>query len=1072
MTWLRKKLGIESAEIQPFLLMLLLSFLMGGGNVFADASSSALFVAEYGAARIPWVYIIAAITMIIASYLYTQIQQRIALRPLMSASMIFLFVITAGIRFGLDVTGDRRFVFAALVWYRQIFLFMDLVFWGVAGFLFTIQQGKRLFGLISTGNFIARILGYLVIPFVVAAVGTADLLYIAAILLAVAWVIVLRVTRGVEYSGSAEKGIISAESQPQEQNRNYIYLIFGVYGLGSIIYYIIGFNFYTAAGLQFATDVDQLAVFFGLFSGVLNIVVLLVNSFATSPMLRRMGLISAMFIRAAIAAVLAIATLAMLFWQPSNVGMLFLLALAARFGDLLAYFGIYRQGTVLLYQPLARSIRGQVQSWTEGIVGAVALGLSGILLLSIGPENVILNSMMLVIVIALWLATFAGMWREYPRVLRRALHKRLLSDAELDLSEAATLSVIKSKLLSQHPNEVVYALELFERVGPPDLDLAICASLEHASPFVRQDASRRAARLQIPEAIPILRRMVRHDTDNEARTEAIFALAALSSEQAIEELTPFIASSDATMQPAMRSAILTGLLRVNTDGINTVLGEVDRLRSGSVAERIQACQIIAKSENPFVYAWLVPATRDSEVAVRRAAVEAMAEVDAPQLHDTLLSCLNDDTLQVDVVRAAAQKGSKIIPLVQSRFAKSKTLRQQVLLLRIAAQVGSTDALNWLTQFIGHKAWELRDVTVRGLYRGRYEASTPLDEQIVVQVSAEIESIAQILALQNALETRPETDLLRNSLQSLQDEISEHVFRLLALVYDRRLMSRVQDNLRLISAEKRAYALETLDVALPRAIYQKLAPFIEPIDLSTRLEQLRQYYDLPTLDQTAWLRRLLTNNTPPFTDWIQAAGVYTVRQLELTELDDALHSAAQSATPLLAQTAEWAIFDANPTPDRSILTMPIVEKVIILRSVNLFASIREATLVRVAALLDELELGTNKTLFEKGDYGDDMYIIITGRVRVHIGDETLNYLADRDVFGEMALLDPEPRVASVTTVEPTLLLRLNQEPLYELMEDQPAVARAIISVLSSHLRDRVSDLRTARSKIAELEAVPA
>ena len=115
MTWLRKKLGIESAEIQPFLLMLLLSFLMGGGNVFADASSNALFVAEYGAANMPWVYVIAAITMVVASYLFTQVQQRVSLRPLMSGSMIFLFVVTAGIRFGLDVTGDRRFVFAALV---------------------------------------------------------------------------------------------------------------------------------------------------------------------------------------------------------------------------------------------------------------------------------------------------------------------------------------------------------------------------------------------------------------------------------------------------------------------------------------------------------------------------------------------------------------------------------------------------------------------------------------------------------------------------------------------------------------------------------------------------------------------------------------------------------------------------------------------------------------------------------------------------------------------------------------------------------------------------------------------
>ena len=72
----------------------------------------------------------------------------------------------------------------------------------------------------------------------------------------------------------------------------------------------------------------------------------------------------------------------------------------------------------------------------------------------------------------------------------------------------------------------------------------------------------------------------------------------------------------------------------------------------------------------------------------------------------------------------------------------------------------------------------------------------------------------------------------------------------------------------------------------------------------------------------------------------------------------------------------------------------------------------------------------------------------------------------DVFGEMAVLDPEPRVASVTAVEDTQLLRLDQEPFYELMEDQIAVAQGIIRVLSAHLRNRVRDVTELRAKLAE------
>jgi CRP-like cAMP-binding protein len=69
---------------------------------------------------------------------------------------------------------------------------------------------------------------------------------------------------------------------------------------------------------------------------------------------------------------------------------------------------------------------------------------------------------------------------------------------------------------------------------------------------------------------------------------------------------------------------------------------------------------------------------------------------------------------------------------------------------------------------------------------------------------------------------------------------------------------------------------------------------------------------------------------------------------------------------------------------------------------------------------------------------------------------------------MALLDPEPRSASVTAEDATRLFRLDQEPFYALMEERPEVAVGIIHVLSGHLRNRVRDLAELSTKIRELE----
>lgn len=135
----------------------------------------------------------------------------------------------------------------------------------------------------------------------------------------------------------------------------------------------------------------------------------------------------------------------------------------------------------------------------------------------------------------------------------------------------------------------------------------------------------------------------------------------------------------------------------------------------------------------------------------------------------------------------------------------------------------------------------------------------------------------------------------------------------------------------------------------------------------------------------------------------------------------------------------------------------VEKVIILKGASIFAETPDAILAEVAQALEEMEVESGETIFEKGDPGDSMYVLASGKVRVHDGAHTLNTLASGDVFGEMALLDPEARVASVTAQEYSRLLRLDQDSFYDLMTDRIEVARGIIQVLSRRLRERVHDL---------------
>jgi CRP-like cAMP-binding protein len=132
----------------------------------------------------------------------------------------------------------------------------------------------------------------------------------------------------------------------------------------------------------------------------------------------------------------------------------------------------------------------------------------------------------------------------------------------------------------------------------------------------------------------------------------------------------------------------------------------------------------------------------------------------------------------------------------------------------------------------------------------------------------------------------------------------------------------------------------------------------------------------------------------------------------------------------------------------------IEKVIILKSVSIFAETPEEVLADVALILDECTFEPGEPIIQKGEMGQSMYIIVEGKVRVHDGDRTIALLGTRDVFGELAALDPEPRSATVTAEVETHVFKLRYDVLYELMSDHIDVARGIIRVLCQRLRKMV------------------
>jgi CRP/FNR family transcriptional regulator, cyclic AMP receptor protein len=143
-----------------------------------------------------------------------------------------------------------------------------------------------------------------------------------------------------------------------------------------------------------------------------------------------------------------------------------------------------------------------------------------------------------------------------------------------------------------------------------------------------------------------------------------------------------------------------------------------------------------------------------------------------------------------------------------------------------------------------------------------------------------------------------------------------------------------------------------------------------------------------------------------------------------------------------------------------------DRLILLRGVSIFRELRDDFLIRLSAVMDERAFASKGVIFKQGDEGQSLFIVATGAVRIHIGNQELAQLRRGDFFGEMSLFDTEPRSASVTAIESCTCLELTQSQLYEAINETPEIALKLIGILSGRIRELNREVNELRSVIPQ------
>ena len=130
---------------------------------------------------------------------------------------------------------------------------------------------------------------------------------------------------------------------------------------------------------------------------------------------------------------------------------------------------------------------------------------------------------------------------------------------------------------------------------------------------------------------------------------------------------------------------------------------------------------------------------------------------------------------------------------------------------------------------------------------------------------------------------------------------------------------------------------------------------------------------------------------------------------------------------------------------------MIERVLVLRSSEIFENTPESDLVELAAIVEEIYLNAGDLLFAKGDAGNSMYFIYSGSIQIHDGNHTLAVLGENQIVGELSILDSESRSATATIEEDCILLKLEQEAFYDIMLNNADILKGILKTLCKRIR---------------------
>ncbi len=280
-------------------------------------------------------------------------------------------------------------------------------------------------------------------------------------------------------------------------------------------------------------------------------------------------------------------------------------------------------------------------------------------------------------------------------------------------------------------------------------------------------------------------------------------------------------------------------------------------------------------------------------------------------------------------------------------------------------------------------------------------------------------------------------------------------------------------------EEKGVALELLDNILKKPYRDACMVILDDLPRPLKLDALKQVPVNASGDIVDHIRDILNDRPYVYPQWVKVCALYCAGVLKEEECSDLLDQYARLGDAIYRETAMLALAAIDPQRAFARTEAPAgnskgasdylvrmlndggamlstIDKLFFLKKVVIFAQLKDEYLAGIAQSLREKGFQERDVVFEQGDIGRSMYIIVSGKVEINAAGKVLAILEKGDFFGEMSVLDLEPRSATAVAAEPTVLWSIDQHELFERMREEVEIAYGIIRMITKRLREMIKE----------------